>query len=429
MLQVIQTITAGNVACAWDSGFDLAHDTYNSILAASDDKIYYVLCSEAIEAGGRMYCLDPGDGRVRQLGDLTAACHESDLRAIPQGKSHVTFTEHEGRLYFATHIGYYEIVDAMERMGIPPRGYAPYPGGHFLAYDLRDGTFHDLGIAPHGEGILSMVMDAPRSLIYALTWPTGYLLRLQLHGGEVENLGPVSLKGESGRGPSYRTLCRSLVADPRDGSIWFTTADGGIHVLESGRNIPRRLDGEDMRKDYFGSYDSSSAGHMGYHWRQAFWHASEQAIYGVHGNSGYLFRFDPSTRRVQLIERLTSLPSRRSGMYDQFSYGYLGLTLGPDGHTLYYLTGGPLFVNGERVRGKSESCKGEARGEENLHLITFDLASSRYTDHGIVLFEDGTRPSYVNSIAVSRDGTVYTLSRVTKNGRTRTDLIEIRSLF
>ncbi len=32
-------------------------------------------------------------------------------------------------------------------------------------------------------------------------------------------------------------------------------------------------------------------------------------------------------------------PSRRSGMYDEFSYGYLGFTLGPDGHTLYYLTG------------------------------------------------------------------------------------------
>jgi hypothetical protein len=28
-------------------------------------------------------------------------------------------------------------------------------------------------------------------------------------------------------------------------------------------------------------------------------------------------------------------------MFDEFSYGYLGFTLGPDEQTIYYLTGGP----------------------------------------------------------------------------------------
>ena len=63
-------------------------------------------------------------------------------------------------------------------------------------------------------------------------------------------------------------------------------------------------------------------------------------IYGVHGNSGYLFRFDPRVPRVEVLDRITSLPSQRSGMFDEFSYGYLGFILGPDGNTLYYLTGG-----------------------------------------------------------------------------------------
>ena len=45
-------------ATPYFSGFDLAHDTYNTITAASNGKIYYVLCSESYEIGGKMYAYD-----------------------------------------------------------------------------------------------------------------------------------------------------------------------------------------------------------------------------------------------------------------------------------------------------------------------------------------------------------------------------------
>ena len=51
-----------------------------------------------------------------------------------------------------------------------------------------------------------------------------------------------------------------------------------------------------MKKDYFGLYDPTFSGHMGYNWRQVVWYPAEKAFYGVHGNSGYLFRFDPAAR-------------------------------------------------------------------------------------------------------------------------------------
>ena len=66
---------------------------------------------------------------------------------------------------------------------------------------------------------------------------------------------------------------------------------------------------------------------MGYNWRQTFWYAPGKAIYGVHGNSGY----SPLPHRHwsgRVLDRLTSEDSQRSGMFDQFSYGYLGFTLG-----------------------------------------------------------------------------------------------------
>jgi hypothetical protein len=180
-----------------------------------------------------------------------------------------------------------------------------------------------------------------------------------------------------------------------------------------------------MRKDYSGLYDPTSPGHMAYNWRQVFWYEPEHVAYGVHGNSGYLFRFDPKAGQVRIVERITSLPSKGSGMFDQFSYGYLGFALGPDGHTIHYLTGGPIYIDGKRLAGKKDTAMGESKGMENLHLVTYDIRTGKYTDHGPIYLDNGQRPYYVNSIAVGKDGAVYTLSRITKGGHTRTDLISI----
>jgi sugar phosphate isomerase/epimerase len=129
--------------------------------------------------------------------------------------------------------------------------------------------------------------------------------------------------------------------------------------------------------------------------------------------------------RLEVLERLTSLPSKRTGMYDQFSYGYLGFALGPDSRTLYYLTGGPIYVDGKRLTGKSNTAKGEAKGLEDLHLVTYDIPTAQYTDHGAIFYKDGQRPLYVNSIALGNDGAVYTLARIAEKGHTRTDLVRI----
>ncbi|OHB67167.1 MAG: hypothetical protein A2Y77_03285, partial [Planctomycetes bacterium RBG_13_62_9] len=417
------------VAKTYNSGFAQAHDTYNGMGTGSDGKIYYVLSSQLFDIGAQMCCYDPVADKIERLADVTEACGEKDTRTIVQGKSHVTFVEREGKLYFTTHVGYYSIIDGMEKIGIPPQGWKPYPGGHFLSYDMKTKKFEDLAKTPRGEGILTMTMDTRRGRLYGLTWPAGCFLRYDLAKKELKDLGPVSRLGENGKGDDYRTLCRSFVVDPRDGSVYYTVGDGEIFRYRYDRDAIEVVTGEDMRKDYFGLYDPTSAGHMAYNWRQTFWYAPENAVYGVHGNSGYLFRFDPRVPQVQIVDRITSVPSQHSGMFDQFSYGYLGFALGPNGRTIHYLTGGPVYIDGKRVTGKTKTAMGESKGMENLHLITYDIPTRKYTDQGPIFFEDGQRPYYVNSIAVGKDGSVYTLSRITENGRTRTDLISIRGPF
>jgi hypothetical protein len=425
----VSTPGAKLIATVHNSGFENAHDTYNGISSASDGKIYYVLNSQLIDVAGQMFSFDPKTGKIEHLGDLSEICGEKDMKVVAQGKSHVNFIESNGKLYFATHLGYYSIIDDMEKPGIPTEGFKPYRGGHLLAFDIKNKTFEDLGIAPHNEGIITMNMDTKRGLIYGLTWPTGYLFRYDVAKKEMKDIGPFTGKGEEGNGSDFRVLCRSIAINPEDGTIYLTNAEGQIKCLKVGQDVVETVEGDNMKKDYFGTYEVSTAGSMAYNWRQVFWYAPEKKVYGVHGNSGYLFRFDPAIPRVEVLERLTSIPSKLSGMGDQFSYGYLGFKLGPDGHTIFYLTGGPIYIDGKRVMGASSTAKGEAKGLEDLHLITYDIPTGKYLDHGAIFYPDGQRPLYVNSIAIGADGTVYTLARITENGKTRTDLISIPNPF
>ena len=321
------------IARIHESGFPPSHDTYNGMGTGSDGKIYYVLCSELPDVGARMYVFDPATGKVELLGDLTEASGEKGMNAISQGKSHVRFVEAAGKLWFATHIGFYSIIDDMEKPGIPPAGMKPYRGGHILTWDMASRKFEDHGLAPAGEGIITMNMDPRRMRVYGITWPTGIVFRYDVAKREWKDLGRFFEQGENGKGSTYRTICRSLAIDPEDGSVYFSTGDGIIHRYRYDRDAVENVPGDNLRKDYFGVYDVTSPGHMAYNWRQVFYHAGSRTVYGVHGNSGYLFRFDPRAERVDVLRRLTSEPSQMTGMFDQFSYGYLGFAPGPDEQT------------------------------------------------------------------------------------------------
>ena len=167
---------------------------------------------------------------------------------------------------------------------------------------------------------------------------------------------------------------------------------------------------------------------MSYNWRAIEWSSSEGVAYGVHGNSGYLFRFDPRKGQIEIIDRITSEPSKRSGMYDYFTYGYLGFKLDSDSQTLYYLTGGPIYKDGKREEVDHE-IKAGVKGLENLHLITYNIPNQKYIDHGPVFYEDGTRPTHVNAIAIGPQGNIYTLGRFEHNGKMIEDLIRIPNPF
>ena len=153
---------------------------------------------------------------------------------------------------------------------------------------------------------------------------------------------------------------------------------------------------------------------MAYNWRAAVWNPNDNSIYAVNGASGYLFRFDPAARSVEVLERLTSEPSKQMGMADKSGYGYLGLALDTRSNVLYYLTGSPLASGSKK--------------EEGSHLITYDISTRKYHDHGQIVLDTGEPAANEQALVVAEDGTVYTLTLINRNGSEEMDLIGIQPL-
>ena len=406
-------------ATAYDSHFpDAAKpgEAYNGIGVSSDGTIFYVLSSAQYNIPGQMYSFNPKTRAITHIANLNDAVGQGNIKAVAQGKSHVNFVQSGDTLYFSTHLGYYNNAGGVERTAVAPNGYRAYPGGHFVSYDMKTGKFTNLAIAPGGQGIIAMNMDVQRGRLYGITWPAGNFLRYDLKTKKMKEFESVSHGGELGKlGSTYRAICRRIVVDPEDGSAYFTTGDGTIHRYDYRTDTIDTVAGVTLKKDYFGQYNPALHG-MAYNWRAAVWVPSEHAIYGVNGRSGYLFRFDPTKRSVEVLERLTSEPSKRTGMFGGFEYGYLGLALGADGHTLYYLTGTPLSANEKRLTTMPDQ-------KEAADLITYDIADRKYVDHGEILLNHGVPLYPPQSLVMGLDGTLYTLSYVINDGKSGIDLV------
>lgn len=90
---------------------------------------------------------------------------------------------------------------------------------------------------------------------------------------------------------------------------------------------------------------------------------------------------------------------------------------------VYHLTTGPIR---EGARPAAPARTGRRGSKEDLRLAIYGIPSVKYEDHGAIFLSDAQRRTLVHSIAVARDGSVYALANLSRNGRRLTDLIRVR---
>ncbi len=353
-----------------DAGFHYGDSNYHAICHASDGNVYYVICSHNKKSGSQMFRYNPKTGENTMIGDLTDIVGEDRTKVINQGKVHSDIYEVDGKLYFGTHAGSWD---------------ETYPGGHYMCYDIGKQKFTDYGIGVNADGLVAMSMDKKRMRMYAITWPGYIFTYYDIKTGEKKTWGKRYAPVEQ-QGP------RSLGVDPRTGNVYWHNTDDTIECYNYKMEVVKTLDKPRFNAPMYmvpfgrGGYNTNHV------WRSIRWSDAMQKFYGIMYNTDWLFSFEPETAELEIIDRITSGPNRKSG---NIIYSSLAFELSRDGKTIYYI--------GHNRAAPDDSTNTETE----LHLVTYDIPRRRYTAHGVIELDDGRRPRYCQGLEVGADGNLY----------------------
>lgn len=355
-----------------DGNFLYGDSNYNGITYASDGNVYYVICSHNKKSGAHLFRYNPRIGEVHIVGDLTSIVGEDRSKVINQGKVHCDLYEYKGKLWFGTH------ADAYDRT---------YPGGHFMSYDLKSGKFEDLGIPAPNEGLVTVGMDTTRNRMYAVTWPGYSFLYLDINTTEVgrwmESIAPTSQQGP-----------RSLGIDPTTGNVYWHDMFGSIQVYDNGKNETRTLKKPNFSNPMFNIplVKEGSDYSVGVAWRSVKWNEAYQKFFAIMYFSDWLVSFDPKTEELEILDRISAGPNRKSGDTD---YTSLAFEISDDGKTVYYIA--------PNTKKNSDGTSADSE----IHLVTYNIPLRQYTDHGPIELSDGRRPRYCQGLEVASNGMLY----------------------
>ena len=354
---------------------DFVDGQWQGTIAASDGRTYFSVSCHGPDNNAQFYRYDPKTGKVKHLADVGVWCGYADSpgKWNSQGKIHSNIYEHQGKLYCTT-TSAHATFDK------------PYPGGHFLAYDLKTGACENLGKVACEEGkwgLLAAVFDPVYERLYAVH-QKGTLYYYDLKRKAVVKVGPVEC-GE--------WQCRGLICDT-NGVVYGGEHDSMIYRYDprtevisclltrvpSDPNWPQPKGPSGIPNDW--SWHTTR-------WGQMVWDPVTAWWYGVRGNDEYLFRLRPPTdprRHLGQAEGLGSFayPGKKS------RNGSLGLAF--LGRNLYYCSY-PIWA-------------------PMAHLMSYNLDTRVFTHHGPIVVGGGRRVSELQSLVAGADGKLHGVAMV-----------------
>ena len=127
---------------------------------------------------------DPRTERQRIVIDAHRDLGLSDTGYAAQAKFHTrNFVGSSGKVYVGTKQGYPSAEDKKNK--------AQYAGGYVLTYDPRTGTIENLGMPYEKEGVIDVVADEQRGLIYVVTCENQHWMHYDLATKNYRELGPM----------------------------------------------------------------------------------------------------------------------------------------------------------------------------------------------------------------------------------------------
>ena len=330
---------------------------------ASDGNCYFASSTHDNKHGAAFFRYQPDTQTLTLLtNDITLVCGEDPTVTPPQGKIHSDILEHNGWLYFATHLGNYWL-DAETN----------YTGAHVVGYELSTGHFRDFGVIRSNYTIYAGIGVDPvrdKLIIYTTrdwTTPTSsYVYRIDIGTGTNELLGSV---------PGIAAFW--LFVDNR-GDCWISPQgdNGSLLRVDSATGLIDRwanvLPSNDVSGDRFWA------------WAQPLSDGDRCVFRLQDGNDLYLFDAnafeDNQSNGFSIVQ-------------DIGPYG-LGMALGQD--RVFYVQ------RANRQEGQ--------QGYQDFHLLSVSLESNvtpAIVDHGLITDQSGRLAWRIPGLAADASNRVY----------------------
>jgi outer membrane protein assembly factor BamB len=212
----------------------------------SEESGYFSLC-EGLD--GRVYVgtakygensflveFDPRSGKQRIVLDTNQVCGASGKGYASQAKLHTrNFVAPSGKIYVGSKQGYAKKGDTSE-----------YPGGFAMVYDPASGKGENLGMPYAGQGVIDIVADESRGLVYVVTCEDQHWMLGDLKTRRYRELGPMltryamTLLDRDGRAYALTRDFRLARYDPRDGKVAVedVVVDGEVWKRPNDSAIP-----------------------------------------------------------------------------------------------------------------------------------------------------------------------------------------------
>jgi hypothetical protein len=253
--------------------------------------------------------------------------------------------------------------------------------GHLLAVRISGTEFHvqDLGVPVAGEGVFALTVDAKRGRVYGITHPSGKFFDYELSSGRAtvfeETIPDAKARAaysEFGIKPDHY-LSRQLALD-REGRVYGSQALGRLFRFDP---TTRRM--ETLAARIPAIWDRAQIARV-----DAWTLAPDGTLYGGNAGDGQLFHVDPATGAVRNLGKPIGMPRMKA------------LAFAADGKLWGLAGGAPGYA----------------------HLFNYDPPRSSFEDHGnpnFPLIGEGLVPGItwrgyqLSALAVSEDGRTLVL--------------------